>query len=247
MYIFLLIAFIIGYICIALEHPLKIDKAASAILTGVICWTILVIGQNDIFLISQESRFIEDSILHHIGEIAEILFFLLAAMTIVELIDSHGGFQIITSRVKTTNKIRLLWILSIVTFILSSVLDNLTSTIVMATLLKQLIKDKNDLWFFGGMVVIAANAGGAWSPIGDVTTIMLWIGGQVTATNIITSIILPSICCLFVPLIILSFTQKGEITHPINFDHDKEEYLANSFESNLVLLISSSPSVVFKK
>ncbi len=156
----LLLTFIAGYVCIALEHPLKIDKAASAILTGVLCWTVLVVGQGAIFPDGLEEGFIDESILQHVGEIAEILFFLLAAMTIVELIDTHGGFQIITSRIRTTDRVKLLWILGFVTFVLSSVLDNLTTTIVMATLLKKLIRDKEELWFFGGIVVIAANAGG---------------------------------------------------------------------------------------
>lgn len=235
MYILLLVAFIIGYVFIALEHPFKIDKAASAVLTGVICWAILVLGQDQIFQTNPSEGFIEENIIHHLGEIAQILFFLLAAMTIVELIDTHRGFEVITSKIKTTNRVKLLWILSIVTFILSSVLDNLTTSIVLATLLKKLVKKKEDLWFFGGIVVIAANAGGAWSPIGDVTTIMLWIGGQVTASNIITSIIIPSIFCLLVPLVILSFTKSGNVSQPTKIDSNNHEVLTNKFESNLVL------------
>ena len=236
MYLLLAIAFIIGYVFIAFEHPFKIDKAASAILTGVICWVILVLGQNTIFQTPQESHFIEESILHHVGEISQILFFLLGAMTIVELIDTHGGFHIITSRIKTTNRVKLLWVIGIVTFVLSSVLDNLTTTIVMAALLKKLMKDKEDLWFFGGIVVIAANAGGAWSPIGDVTTIMLWIGGQVTAVNIIKEVLLPSIVCLFVPLLALSFLKKGEIARTGTTNGTTEHQTeASSFEANLIL------------
>ncbi|PPK87256.1 sodium/proton antiporter (NhaD family) [Neolewinella xylanilytica] len=214
MYTLLLLAFVLGYACIALEHTIKIDKAATAILTGVVCWTVLVIGQQTFFPGGPEEGFIEESILEHVGEIAEILFFLLAAMTIVELIDTHGGFEIITSRIRTNNRVKLLWILGFVTFFLSSVLDNLTTTIVMATLLRKLIGDREDLWFFGGIVVVAANAGGAWSPIGDVTTIMLWIGGQVTAVNIVLSLLLPSLVCLLVPLAIVSFTKRGTIEAP---------------------------------
>lgn len=236
MYLLLAIAFIIGYIFIAFEHPLKIDKAASAIITGVICWVILALGQESIFSTPLEAHFIDESILHHVGEISQILFFLLGAMTIVELIDTHGGFHIITSKIKTTNRVKLLWIIGSVTFILSSVLDNLTTTIVMAALLKKLMKDRDDIWFFGGIVVIAANAGGAWSPIGDVTTIMLWIGGQVTAANIIKEVLLPSIVCLAVPLLVLSFIKKGEITQTVSSkSKDDHANLTTSFEASLIL------------
>jgi Na+/H+ antiporter NhaD/arsenite permease-like protein len=236
MYILLAIAFIIGYLFIAFEHPFKIDKAASAILTGVICWVILVLGQDTIFQTAHESNFIDESILHHLGEIAQILFFLLGAMTIVELIDTHGGFNIITSKIKTTNRIKLLWIIGVVTFFLSSVLDNLTTTIVMAALLKKLMHDKEDVWFFGGIVVVAANAGGAWSPIGDVTTIMLWIGGQVTAVNIIKEVLLPSIVCLIVPLIILSCIKKGDVVRTSNVGNKiNHNEIASPFEASLIL------------
>lgn len=172
----MILIFVIGYLAIALEHPLHINKAASAILTGVLCWTALVLGQETI-LGALGHEIIEESFLRHIGEIAEILFFLMGAMTIVELIDAHDGFDIITRHITTKSIIKLLWLICIITFFLSAILDNLTTCIVMATLLKKLIKDKEELWFFAGMVIIAANAGGAWSPIGDVTTIMLWIGG----------------------------------------------------------------------
>uniref|UniRef100_UPI0040474BED sodium:proton antiporter NhaD n=1 Tax=Mariniflexile sp. TaxID=1979402 RepID=UPI0040474BED len=236
MYILLAIVFIIGYIFIALEHPFKIDKAASAILTGVITWIILVLGQNTIFKTAIESNFIDESILRHVGEIAEILFFLLGAMTIVELIDTHGGFQIITSKIKTTNRIKLLWIVGLITFFLSSVLDNLTTTIVMAALLKKLMKNKEDVWFFGGIVVVAANAGGAWSPIGDVTTIMLWIGGQITALNIVKQVFLPSVICLTIPLLILSFIKKGEVVRSSHLDNKANHpEIASPFEASLIL------------
>ena len=143
-------------------------------------------------------HFIPENLREHIGEISEILFFLLGAMTIVEIIDAHEGFSVITDKIKTNNRIKLIWILSVITFILSSVLDNLTTAIVMSALLKKLMAEKKDLWLFAGMIIIAANAGGAWSPIGDVTTIMLWIGGQITAANIILEVVVPSIVCLFV-------------------------------------------------
>lgn len=210
----LIVTFIFGYIGIAFEHPLKIDKAATALLTGILCWVIFALGQESILKTTTDSHFIHSEILHHVGEIAQILFFLLGAMTIVELIDIHEGFQIITSKIKTNNRVQLLWILGVVTFFLSSVLDNLTTTIVMAALLKKLVAHKEDLWFFAGIVIIAANAGGAWSPIGDVTTIMLWVGEQISSMNIIKELFLPSVLCLIIPLIILSFLKKGTIQKP---------------------------------
>ena len=221
--------FILGYICIILEHSIKIDKAATAVVTGILCWTIFVL------LSSNGYHFVEKELAHHIVHISEILFFLLGAMTIVELIDAHQGFTIITDRIKTTNRVKLLWILSILTFIFSATLDNLTTAIVMAALLQKIIKDKDDIWFFGGMVILASNAGGAFSPIGDVTTIMLWIGGQVTALNIITSLFIPSLVCMLAPLIYLTITLKGNINSPI-VEEPIEHQLnpTTSFERNFV-------------
>lgn len=229
----MIVVFVLGYSFIALEHPLKIDKAASAILTGVICWTLLVFGQETIFP-NIEEGFIDEAVLHHVGEIAEILFFLLGAMTIVELVDAHDGFNVVTDKIRTTDRVKLLWIICIVTFFFSAVLDNLTTAIVMAALLKKLIADKEDLWFFAGMVVIAANAGGAWSPIGDVTTIMLWIGGQVTAANIVIKVFLPSLVCLLIPLVIITFTKKGTIKRPDSKESDENHNEITSFEQNLI-------------
>lgn len=232
--------FVAGYFFIALEHSFKIDKAASAVLTGVLCWTALVVGK-DVILGehlahgSDLSHFIEESLLEHLGEIGEILFFLLGAMTIVELIDAHQGFRIITDRITTRNRLKLMWMLSIITFFMSATLDNLTTCIVMATLLKKLLHKKEDLWFYGGMMVVAANAGGAWSPIGDVTTIMLWIGGQVTAQNIILTVILPSIVCMLVPLGILSFTMKGDLETSTEKETEIfEGYEIKPFEQKLI-------------
>ena len=162
MYLLIIFVFVIGYLLIALEHPLKLDKAASAILTGVICWTILILGSDAIFTsgaeivnqTSETSHHIESALMEHLGEIAGILFFLLGAMTIVELVDVHEGFSVVTNRISTTNRVKLLWIICIVTFFFSAVLDNLTTSIVMAALLKKLVSEKEDLWFFGGMVVM---------------------------------------------------------------------------------------------
>jgi NhaD family Na+/H+ antiporter len=206
--VFLIIAtFVIGYIAIALEHSLRINKAASALITGVICWTIYI-------LFTPGKETVVDTLLHHLGDLSQILFFLLGAMTIVELIDAHDGFEIITKQITTKNKRKLLWIIGLLSFFLSAVLDNLTTSIVMISLIRKLIADKKDRLLFAGAIVITANAGGAWSPIGDVTTTMLWIGGQITALNIIAKLILPSLVCMVAPLLTLQFFLKGEVRTP---------------------------------
>jgi len=216
MYILIALVFVIGYLAIALEHTLHINKAASALITGVLVWVLLITGETSLFpdgsLGGHEG--IVHHLLEHLGDTASILFFLMGAMTIVELVDAHEGFRVITDRITGTKKVPLIWILSIISFFLSAALDNMTTAIVMCALLRKLIRDRNDLWTFAGMIIIAANAGGAWSPIGDVTTIMLWIGGQVTTANIIAKLLLPSLVCLVLPLIWYSFTFKGEIQRP---------------------------------
>jgi len=235
MFILMVVIFVLGYTMIALEHPLKIDKTASALLIGVLTWTVYALNSIDILSLGHNtewnhithglqlggqnlqetaSHFLKHELSHHLVEIAEILFFLLGAMTIVEVVDHHQGFKLITDKITTTNKVKLLWILSVLTFFMSAALDNLTTTIVMVTLLKKLIDDKQTRWFFAAMVVLAANAGGAWSPIGDVTTIMLWIGGQITAGAIISMVFLPSLMNILVPLIILTFSMKGTTSRP---------------------------------
>lgn len=223
--------FVLGYLFIALEHTFHIDKAASALLTGTICWGLFVVGVHDVPAHLAEDfsafaagfngtemqalhHFFEHRLLHHMEDISSILFFLLGAMTIVELVDAHEGFSVITDRIKTTNKVKLMWILSLLTFFFSAVLDNLTTSIVMVSLLRKLIDDKETRWIFAGIVIIAANAGGAWSPIGDITTTMLWIGNQLTADVIVTNLIVPSLACLVVPLGILSITMKGNVERP---------------------------------
>ena len=224
----MIVVFVLGYLAIALEHPLKIDKAASALIIGALCWALFAFSGIDSHHLTEELR-------HHLVDIAEILFFLLGAMTIVELIDAHEGFAIITDKITTNKKVALMWILSLITFFFSAALDNLTTAIVMSALLTKLIKDKETLWMFAGMVILTANAGGAWSPIGDITTIMLWIGGQVTAGSIITNIFIPSLVCALVPLIYLSFKLKGEVQRPV-LTETKEHYLdpTSSFERNLI-------------
>jgi len=227
----MIIVFVVGYAAIALEHPIKIDKAASALITGVLVWTLFVFTGAD-------SHFIEEELLHHLSEISSILFFLLGAMTIVELIDAHEGFAIITDKITTTKKVKLLWIISVLTFFFSAALDNLTTSIVMISLLRKLIGDKYDRWFFAGIVVVAANAGGAWSPIGDVTTTMLWIGGQLTTATIISTLFLPSLVAMVVPLLVLTFTLKGNVERPVTKE-GLEHYInpTTAFERNLIFFL----------
>ena len=226
----MIVIFVLGYLAIALEHPIKVDKAASALITGVLVWTLFVLSGAD-------QHFIEKQLLHHLSEISSILFFLLGAMTIVELVDAHEGFSIITDKITTKNRVKLLWIVSVLTFFFSAALDNLTTTIVMVSLLRKLIDDKYERWFFAGIVVVAANAGGAWSPIGDVTTTMLWIGGQLTTMTIIKTLIVPSIVAMMVPLTVLSFTMKGEIVRPVEVGNEDDSDPTTAFERNLIFFL----------
>lgn len=203
----IVLVFIVGYLLIAMEHQIKLNKAATALLTGVVCWTILVYQ-------SDGKHHILEALPEHLGEIAGILFFLLGAMTIVELIDAHDGFSIITKLIKTRKKRHLLWIITFIAFFLSAVLDNLTSTIVIISLITKLITDKKDRLTFAAITVIAANAGGVWSPIGDVTTTMLWIGGQISAQATIRELIFPSLVSVFISVFGLGLSVKGKINEP---------------------------------
>lgn len=221
--------FLAGYLFIALEHKIKVDKAATALFLGVLLWLFLVFSGIEISETITQLK-------EHFEEIAEILFFLLGAMTIVELIDTHDGFAIIHQKIRTKKKIKLLWILSLLTFFLSAVLDNLTTTIVMIAILKKFIDTKQDLWTFAGFIIIAANAGGAWSPIGDITTIMLWNGGQVSSNAIISNVFLPSLACLLVPLMIASYRFRGTMISDVceNITADKK---IKPGESNFILIL----------
>ena len=220
--------FVFGYLCIALEYPLKINKAATALLMCAVLWTIFAVSGTGAMstafanAISGDFRdFLSDNITHHLGETGETVFFLLGAMTIVEVVDRWGGFRVITDHIKATSKVELLWILGVLAFCLSAILDNLTTTIMMCTLLNKIIPVRHDRWFFASMIVIAANAGGAWTPIGDVTTIMLWIAGKVSALNIMQMTLLPSIISILVPFAILSYTLRGgHIEAPANDEVD---------------------------
>jgi len=222
--------FIVGYAAIAFEHSIRINKAATALVTGVLCWTVYI-------LFAVDKEVVNAQLIHHLGDLSQILFFLLGAMTIVELIDAHDGFEIITRRITTLSKNRLSWIIALVTFFLSAILDNLTTTIVMVSLIRKLVADKNDRWMLAGLIIIAANAGGAWSPIGDVTTTMLWIGKQVTAGNIILKLFIPSLVCMLVPLMFMRLVFKGEIQHPIH-SNDKGAEPDNTRKDRLIVLTS---------
>lgn len=229
MIVLLLVVFVLGYLLITIEHSIHINKAATALITAVICWTILVLSPN----YKAESL---NALGHHLSSIAEIVFFLLGAMTIVELIDAHDGFQNITEKIKTTNKTKLIWTIALVTFFLSAVLDNLTSTIVMISIINKLVKDKMVKWQLLGLVIISSNSGGAWSPIGDVTTTMLWIGHQVTPLNIIKETFLASLACMVVPTLIISYRIKGTIDlHETTITN--QNALSNARDRNLVFFI----------
>lgn len=251
MFTLMIFVFIIGYTAIALEHPLKVNKSATALLLAVVLWVLFVIGGEGILvsntgfqeylLKNPDGSFLDwlshHALLEHLGEISEIIFFLMGAMTIVELVDSHEGFRIITDKITTRNKVKLLWVISIITFFLSAVLDNLTTAIVMVALLRKLISDKKERWFYAGMVIIAANSGGAFSPIGDVTTIMLWIGGHVTTVNIILKTFVPSVLSMVIPLALISISMKGELQKiPLKEKGPKHDP-TTVFERNLVFYL----------
>lgn len=231
-YTLMAVVFVFGYLAIALEHNLHVDKAAFALLTAVLIWTLLVIGADGLLASHGHdmhhdteaiSALLNEQLRHHLAEIAEILFFLMGAMVIVELIDAHDGFDALTNFINTTKASTLLWIIGTLTFFFSALLDNLTTTIVMVSLLRNLVADKKMRWLFVGMVVIAANAGGAWSPIGDVTTTMLWIGNQISASQIMADLIIPSIVAAVVPLAILSFMLRGKVIGKANRTTSQDE------------------------
>lgn len=223
----MVIIFIIGYACIALEHPLKINKSATALLLGIVLWILGI----------QYLPETQNDLVHYLGEVAEILFFLMGAMTIVELIDVHDGFRVITDKIQTTKKSTLLWIISLITFFMSAVLDNLTTSIVMVALLRKIIGEKSDRWIFAGIVILAANAGGAWSPIGDVTTIMLWLGEKYDALHIILSTFIPSAVSLLIPVGIFSLTLKGNVTRPEMLEQNTHRYEITKCERNWIFFL----------
>ena len=227
-----IIVFVLGYLAITLEHNLKIDKLIPALGMMAVSWALISLGHLDVFEVNTEALRLEPShldeiLLHHLGKTAEILIFLIGAMTIVEIIDYFNGFSAIKGFVKTNSKVKLLWIFSILAFILSAIIDNLTATIVLITILRKIIHTRDDRLWFAGLIVIAANAGGAWSPIGDVTTTMLWIGEKVTTMNLIIYLFIPSLVCMVLPALVASRLPafKGKIEIVEDSDEDKvDEY-----------------------
>ncbi len=236
----LVLIFVIGYLAIAFEHPVKINKTATALLTGVLCWTVYIVSVPDHNLVLGELS-------HHLASVSEILFFLLGAMTIVELIDAHQGFKLITDRITSRNKVTLLWLIALITFFLSSILDNLTTAIVMVSVLRKLIKEPESRKLFAGVVIIAANAGGAWSPIGDVTTTMLWIGGQITPVNIMKTVFIPSLISLIIPLIYLTFKLKGSVKRDVADEDSQEEAheLIIKTQNSVIMLLTGLGTLLF--
>ena len=229
--------FIIGYLAIALEHNLKLDKLIPALAMMAMLWAIVSFGIDTFptwfdsgahqlidgfsgFTSEEKQHLLEETLLHHLGKTAEILFFLLGAMTIVEIIDYFDGFSTFKNYIKTKRKKKLLWIFACLAFILSAIIDNLTATIVLITILQKIINDKNTRLWFAGLIIIAANAGGAWSPIGDVTTTMLWIANKVSAGALVKYLVLPSLICMVVPVFIASFLKpfQGEIKNSVTED-----------------------------
>ena len=231
--------FVVGYILIVFEHPIRLDKSVPALLMGALTWALISIGNLEVLDHLHQTASLDEVLLHHLGKTAEILFFLIGAMTIVELIDLHKGFGVITKLVKTQNKTKLLWITSFIAFFLSAILDNLTTTIVMVSLLRKLVPSKVDRLFYISIIIIAANAGGAWSPIGDVTTTMLWIGKKVSTMNLITFLLIPSVVSLVVPLIFASFLKgmKGNLSSSDSNLTNKTSHSEKLLSSNTMLII----------
>lgn len=256
----MILVFLVGYLLIALEHPLKINKAGTALLTGTILWVMYTYGSSlfiptasaeefKLFLeaypamqelpyAEQCIRFVVDhQVLNSIGEIAETLIFLIGAMITVELVDSHGGFMFITNRITTNSKRKLLFIIAILTFFMSAVLDNLTTSIVMVMLIRKLLGNYKERWVFGSVIIIAANSGGAWSPIGDVTTIMLWVRGNISTASTIPHLFLPSLVSALIPVLIVARSLHGKVTPPNAFEENKDSLLLKVLKANEKLAI----------
>lgn len=225
----LVIVFVLTYAAIALEHPIKINKSASALIGAGSLWTIYAMSTGDHHMVSEQ---LGESLM----ATAQIVFFLMGAMTIVEVVDAHNGFEVITSRIQTKKLSTLMWMVGFVTFFLSAILDNLTTTIVMISLMKKLLGKRDDRLFFAGIIVIAANAGGAWSPIGDVTTTMLWIGGQITALAIMEGVFLPSLINLMIPLAVTSYLMGERRVEGVEGTAGRKIASTTKFEQNLMFL-----------
>jgi Na+/H+ antiporter NhaD/arsenite permease-like protein len=211
----IVVLFAAGYLAIVFEHTLTVNKSASALLTGVACWTV--------YVLAGDAPSVGAELQHQLAELSGILFFLLGAMTIVELVDAHDGFQLITSRIKTLNRRKLLITIAVLSFCLSAVLDNLTTSIVMMTLVRKLVRSDKDRMYYAGIVIIAANSGGAWSPIGDVTTTMLWIGAQITSLHIVKQLFIPSLVSVAVPVLWIGARMTGHVTRPDSTEEQATE------------------------
>ncbi|WP_430908919.1 sodium:proton antiporter NhaD [Maribacter sp. 2-571] len=242
----IIIVFLAGYLAITLEHNLKIDKLIPALAMMAILWAIIALSHMDVFEVNAQLReleptHIDEILLHHLGKTAEILVFLLGAMTIVEIIDYFDGFATIKGFIRTKSKRKLLWLFSILAFILSAIIDNLTATIVLITILQKVIKDRETRLWFAGIIIIAANAGGAWSPIGDVTTTMLWIADKVSALQLIEHVLIPSIVCMLVPVFLASRFKAFQG----NIDSDIEELEAPKSKYGALMLYLGLGAIVF--
>jgi len=226
----LVLIFVVAYAAIALEHPLRINKSASALVGAGLLWTVYALAAADTHAIG-----------HQLGEsvmaTAQIVFFLMGAMTIVEVVDAHNGFEVITRRIRTAKLSSLMWLVGFVTFFLSAILDNLTTTIVMISLMRKLLAKHEDRLFFAGIIVIAANSGGAWSPIGDVTTTMLWIGGQISSLAIIQSVFLPALASLIVPLGVTAYVLRGRDVVAVELTESDHGLRTTEFERNLMFFL----------
>ncbi|WP_100612192.1 sodium:proton antiporter NhaD [Confluentibacter lentus] len=247
----IILVFVMGYLAITLEHNLKIDKLIPALVMMAICWALIALGLESFpqwfdsanhsllegfgsFTSDEKMHLMEETLLHHLGKTAEILVFLLGAMTIVEIIDYFDGFSTIKDFVKTKKKTKILWIFSILAFILSAIIDNLTATIVLISILQKIVKDRNVRLYYAGLIIIAANAGGAWSPIGDVTTTMLWIGKKVSTGHLVGYLLLPSFLCMAVPSFIASFLPvfRGNL----DIEEGEEEVKKSKFSARMLYL-----------
>ena len=252
----IIIVFVMGYLAITLEHNLKLDKLIPALIMMAVCWALVALGVDNFtqwfdsanhglvdgfasLVHDDKLHIVEETLLHHLGKTAEILVFLLGAMTIVEIIDYFDGFSTIKSYVKTKKKSKILWIFSILAFVLSAIIDNLTATIVLISILQKIVKKREERIWFAGLIIIAANAGGAWSPIGDVTTTMLWIGKKVTTLKLIEYLLLPSLLCMAVPTLIASFLPafKGEIDSEEEVEKPKSQHSARMLYLGLGAII----------
>jgi NhaD family Na+/H+ antiporter len=226
----LILIFVLTYAAIAFEHPIKINKSATALIGAGLLWTLYA-------LLGPDAKAVEDAMGESLMATAQIVFFLMGAMTIVEVVDAHDGFEVITSRIRTTQLSSLMWLVGFVTFFLSAILDNLTTTIVMVSLMKKLLEKREDRMFFAGMIVIAANAGGAWTPIGDVTTTMLWIGGQVTAVEIMKGLFIPSIINLLIPLAVTTWILRGRTVEAPAREVSTGQIETTAFERQLMFFL----------